>query len=90
VVAMLALKLAREIDRRVAPQGLTVEDATERLKAVRLVCLGDPKQELWRLADSCPTAQTEVLDAFPRIPAPLLPLRKPNVNCLRNPRKGQE
>lgn len=90
VVAMLALKLAREIDRRVAPLGLTVEDAVERLKAVRLVCLGDPKQELWRLADSYPTAQTEVLEVFPKIPAPLLSLRKPNVNRLRNPRKGRE
>lgn len=90
VVAMLALKLAREIDRRVAPLGLTVEDAMERLKGVHLVCLGDPQHELWRLADSYPVAQTEVLEVFPKIPAPLLSLRKPNVNRLRNPRKGRE
>lgn len=90
VVAMLALKLAREIDRRVAPLGLTVEDAMTRLQEVTLVCLGDPKQGLWRLADSYPAAQTEVLGVFPKIPAPLLSLRKANVNRLRNPRKGRE
>jgi transposase len=90
VVAMLALKLAREIDRRVAPLGLTVEDAMTRLQQVTLVCLGDPKQELWRLADSYPAAQTEVLAAFPKIPAPLLSLRQANVNRLRNPRKGRQ
>ncbi len=90
VVAMLALKLAREIDRRVAPLGLTVEDAMERLKAVCLVCLGDPKEELWHLADSYPEAQTEVLQVFPKIAAPMLSLRKPNVNRLRNPRKGRK
>ena len=90
VVAMLALKLAREIDRRVAPLGLTVEDAMERLKAVGLVCLGDPKERLWRLADSYPEAQTEVLQVFPKIAAPLLSLRKPNVSRLRNPRKGRK
>ncbi len=33
VVSWLALKLARELDRRVAPLGLTVDDAVERLKA---------------------------------------------------------
>jgi len=90
VVAMLALKLVREIDRRVAPLGLTVKDAMTRLQEVTLVCLGDPQQKLWRLADSYPAAQTEVLAVFPKIPAPLLSLRKANVNRLRNPRKGRE
>lgn len=90
VVALLALKLAREIDRRVAPLGLTVEDAMTRLQGVTLVCMGDPKEKLWRLADSYPSAQTEVLGVFPKIPAPLLSLKEANVNRLRNPRKGRE
>jgi hypothetical protein len=89
VVTMLALKLAREIDRRVAPLGLTVKDAMERLRGVNLICLGDPQWGLWRLADSYPAAQTEVLRVFPRIPAPLLSLRKANLNRLHNPRKGR-
>jgi hypothetical protein len=42
-VSLLALKLARALDRRVAPLGLTVDDAVERLKGVRLVCLGEAK-----------------------------------------------
>jgi len=36
VVSLLALKLARALERRVAPLGLTVADAVERLKGVRL------------------------------------------------------
>jgi len=90
VATMLALKLAREIDRRVAPLGLTVEDAMERLRGVNLVCLGDPQWNLWRLADSYPAAQTEVLGVFPKIPAPLLSLKRANTNRLRNPRNGRD
>jgi len=90
LVTMLALKLAREIDRRVAPLGLTVEDAMTRLKGVHLVCLGDPQAALWRLADTYPTAQTEVLGVFPKLPAPLLYLKKANVNRLRNRRRGRD
>jgi len=41
---------------------------------VRLVCLGDAKLGLWRLADSYPAAQTEVLGALPKLAAPLLSL----------------
>jgi len=89
VQAMLALKPAREIDRRVAPLGLTVEDAMERLKAVTLVCLGDRELGLWRLADSYPEAQREVLEVFPKIPTPLLSLRKSNKSRLINPRQGR-
>jgi hypothetical protein len=89
VVAMLALKLAREIERRVAPLGLTVEDAMERLKGVRLVCLGEQQWGLWRMADSYPAAQQEVLDVFPKIAAPLLSLGKANRNRLKNSRKGR-
>jgi len=73
-VSLLALKLARALERRVAPLGLTVDDAVERLKGVRLVCLGDAGLGLWRLANSYPAAQTEVLGVLPKLPAPLLSL----------------
>ena len=89
MVTLLALKLARALDRRVAPLGLTVADALDRLAGVRLVCLGDPTLGLWRLADSYPKAQTEVLDVLPKIPPPLLSLGKANVNRLPNSRKGR-
>ena len=89
VVSLLALKLARELERRVAPLGLTVEDAIERLKGVRLVCLGDPDLELWRLADGYPAAQTEVLAVLPKLAAPMLSLGKANQRRLSNPRQGR-
>jgi len=89
LVSLLALKLARELERRVAPLGLTVEDAVERLKGVRLVRLGEPGVGLWRLADSYSTAQTEVLEALPRLPTPVLSLGKANARRLRNPRQGR-
>jgi transposase len=71
LVCLLALKLARELDRRLAPLGLTVEDGLERLKAVRLVRLGDSEPKLWRLPTSYPPAQSEVLDALPKLKAPM-------------------
>ncbi len=89
VVTLLALKLARELDRRVAPLGLTVADALDRLAGVRLVCLGNPTLGLWRLAQSYPEAQTQVLEVLPKIPAPMLSLGKANTNRLRNSRKGR-
>lgn len=89
LVCLLALKLARELDRRLAPLGLTVEDGLERLKAVRLVRLGNGEVELWRLPTTYPRAQSEVLEALPRLKPPMLSLRKPNVRRLRNPRKGR-
>jgi hypothetical protein len=89
LVSLLALKLARALDRRVAPLGLTVDDAVERLKGVRLVCLGDAKLGLWRLADSYPAAQTEVLGVLPKLAAPLLSLGKANRRRLGNPRQGR-
>lgn len=89
LVSLLALKLARELDRRMAPLGLTVEDAIERLKGVRLVRLGEPGMGLWRLAERYPVAQTEVLNALPKLPSPVLSLGKPNIRRLRNPRKGR-
>jgi hypothetical protein len=89
LVSLLALKLARELDRRVVPLGLTVEDALERLGGVRLIRLGDAELGLWRLADSYPAAQQEVLNILPQLPAPMLSLGKANRNRLKNPRQGR-
>ena len=90
LVCLLALKLARELERRLAPLGLTVEDGLERLKGVRLVRLGNGEEvQLWRLPTSYPRAQSEVLDALPKLPPPLLSLKKPNRRRLTNPRKGR-
>lgn len=89
VVCLLALKLARELDRRLAPLGLTVQDGLERLKGVRLVRLGESQPQLWRLPTSYPPAQTEVLEALPRLKPPMLSLRKANRRRLTNPRKGR-
>ena len=90
LVCLLALKLARELDRRLAPLGLTVEDGLERLKAVRLVRLGSSQLELWRLPTSYPRAQSEILEALPKLKPPMLSLRKPNMRRLANPRKGRD
>lgn len=90
LVCLLALKLARALDRRLAPLGLTVQDGLERLKAVRLVRLGGTEIELWRLPASYPAAQTEVLEALPKLKVPVLSLGKANVRRLTNPRKGRE
>ncbi len=89
LVSLLALKLARELDRRMAPLGITVEDTLKRLGGVRLVALGDPATKLWRLPESYPAAQTEVLARLPKLPAPLLSLGNPNRNRLRNRRQGR-
>src|SRR5258708_34990813 len=88
LVCLLALKLARELDRRLAPLGLTGEDGLERLKAVRLVRLSNDEVELWRLPTSYPQAQSEVLEALPKLKPPMLSLRKPNIRRLTNSRKG--
>jgi len=89
LASLLALKLARELERRVAPLGLTVSDAIELLGGVRLVRLGDAEWGLWRLADRYPTAQEDVLQVLPKLPAPLLSLGKANRNRLTNPRQGR-
>ncbi len=89
LVTMLALKLVRELDRRVAPLGLTVEDAVTRLQGVRLVGLGEPELALWRLPDSYATAQQEILAVLPTLPAPKLSLRKPVKRRLTQPRRGR-
>ncbi|RMH69331.1 MAG: hypothetical protein D6683_16205 [Actinomyces sp.] len=73
-VTMLALKITRELERRVAPLGLTWKDALDRLQAVRLVTLADPNLGLWRLPTTWATEQREVLDVLPRLPPPRLSL----------------
>jgi len=89
LVSLLALKLSRALERRVAPLGLTVEDALERLQGVHLVCLGEREHGLWRLADSYPAAQQEVLDVLPKLPAPMLSLENANKQRLTHPRQAR-
>lgn len=74
-VTMLALKISRELERRVAPLGLTCEDALDRLGGVRLVTLADPDLGLWRLPSRWSVLQQQVLDALPRLLPPRLSLR---------------
>jgi len=74
-VTMLALKIARELERRVAPLGLTGEDALDRLNGVRLVTLADPDLGLWRLPRRHLPIHQEVLDVLPPLPPPRLSLR---------------
>jgi hypothetical protein len=72
LVAMLALKITRALERRVAPLGLTAQDALDRLDGVRLVTLADPELALWRLPTRWDAPQREVLAVLPRLPPPLL------------------
>lgn len=89
LVTMLALKLVRELDRRVAPLGLTVTDALARLSGVRLIGLGEPTLALWRLPDAYVAAQQEILAVLPTLPAPKLSLKKPIKRRLTQPRRGR-
>ena len=89
LVTMLALKLVRALDQRVAPLGLTVADAVARLAGVRLIGLGERKLALWRLPDSHAAAQQEVLGVLPPLPAPKLSLKKPVKRRLTQPRRGR-
>jgi len=73
-VTMLALKITRELERRVAPLGLTWKDALDRLQAVRLVTMAEPALALWRLPTKWAPEQREVLDVLPRLPPPRLSL----------------
>lgn len=72
LVAMLALKLARALERRVAPLELTAQDALDRLAAVRLVSLAEPALGLWRLPGRYHEPVQRVLSVLPAIPAPRL------------------
>jgi len=89
LVTMLALKMVRALDQRVAPLGLTVRDAVARLTGVRLVGLGDRQLALWRLPDSYAAAQEEILAVLPTLPAPRLSLKKPVKRRLTQPRRGR-
>jgi transposase len=75
LATMLALKIAREFDRRVASAQITVQDALERLTGVRLVTLADPKLNLWILPAHYEEPQAEVLNCLPHLPAPRLSLK---------------
>ena len=72
LVAMLALKLARALERRVAPLELTAQDALDRLAAVRLVSLADPALGLWRLPSRYHEPVQRVLAVLPALPVPML------------------
>jgi hypothetical protein len=72
LVSMLALKLVRQLERRVQPLGLTVKDALARLEGVRLVTLADPKLGLWSLPSRWDKPQQQVLAVLPPLPPPLL------------------
>jgi len=72
LVTMLALKLARELERRVADLGLMAQDALDRLAGVRLVTFADPSLGLWRLPSRHAPAQQEILDRLPALPVPML------------------
>jgi hypothetical protein len=72
LVSMLALKLVRELERRIKPLGLTVKDALARLEGVRLVTLADPKLGLWSLPSRWDKPQQQVLAVLPPLPPPLL------------------
>ena len=77
LVAMLALKLVRALERRVTPVGLTAQDALDRLAAVRLVSLADPALGLWRLPARYHEPVQRVLAVLPPLPAPLLSRHDP-------------
>ncbi len=75
LVTMLALKIARELQRCVDPLGLTCQDALDRLEGVRLITLADPALGLWRLPAKWADEQREVLAVLPPLPTPRLSLR---------------
>ena len=72
MVAMLALRVLRALERRVAPLNLTVQDALDRLAAVRLVSLADPALGLWRLPARFHEPVQKVLAVMPALPVPML------------------
>ena len=72
LVTMLALKIVRELERRMKPLGLGAEATLERLQTIRLVTFADPSLKLWHLPTTYPVAQQEVLALLPPLPAPNL------------------
>ncbi len=81
LVTMLALKIVRELERRVAPLGITSQDALDRLQSVRLVSFADPTLGLWRLPTRWLPQQQAVLDVLPPLPPPLLSAQKPTTTA---------
>lgn len=77
LVAMLALKLARALERKIAPLKISTAEALDRLDAVRLVSLGAPGHGLWRLPTRWDAPQRELLEVLPTLPAPVLSLGGP-------------
>jgi transposase len=77
LVAMLALKLVRALERKIAPLKISAAEALDRLDAVRLVSLGAPGHGLWRLPTRWDAPQRELLDVLPTVPAPVLSLGGP-------------
>ena len=76
LVSLLALKLVRELERRLPPLGISVGEAMSRLSSVRLVSLADASLDLWRLPGSYHPPVRQVLDVLPPLPPPLLSPRK--------------
>lgn len=72
LVAMLALKLMRDLERRIRPLDITLKDTFDRLDSVRLVSFADPKLGLWRLPKRFEPAAAELLPLLPPLAAPLL------------------
>lgn len=71
-VTMLALKLTRALEARLADTDLTAQDALDRLAGVRLVTFVDPSLGLWHLPARHAPPQSEILDRLPTIAAPSL------------------
>jgi hypothetical protein len=76
LVSKLALKLVRELERRLRPLGTSVGEAMSRLSSVRPVSLAEASLDLWRLPGSYHLPVRQVLDVLPPLPPPLLSPRK--------------
>lgn len=81
LVTMLALKITRELERRIAPLEITTRDALDRLEGVRLISFADPSLGLWRLPTRWQPQQQSILDVLPPLPAPLLSAPKTRANA---------
>jgi len=74
---MLAVKLVRALERKIAPLKICAAEALDRLDAVSLVSLGAPGHGLWRLPTRLDAPQRELLAVVPTLPAPVLSLGGP-------------
>jgi hypothetical protein len=80
-VTMLALKVLRALEARVAGLNLTAQDALDRLAGVRLVTFADPSLGLWRLPVKYAAPQQEILERLPPLPAPKLSHNSPKASA---------